>query len=390
MLLSYILRWFTGWVRVEAEGGYPERLLNAVAAENITVWGVRCRGPWMRFSCFAREYHRLRHPARRACLRLRVRQKHGLPFWLFRYRHRKGLAVGLAIYALVLALLTPRIWVIQVVGNDETPAADILAVAARAGVCIGNRMDALDRKQLETTGVDFLPTLGWISVNPSGCVARVEVAERKPTPQVLDLSQPSDMVALRDGRIEAITVVNGQRLVMVGEAVSAGTVLITGRVASEAGEHLTRAYGEVWARTQRRITVSVPLTYYPPTPSGFVAVCPTLSFLGWEMPLYSHTPSGDGYVIQERAHFLQASGKVLPLGVTNRYYIRLRREVHTRTQSQAAALAERRLAAQQAALFAPDSFEAVARDAVVRDGVYTLTVTYSCRENIAQEEPLAQ
>ena len=382
-----VLRWFPGWVRVETEGGYPERLLNAVAEEEIAVWGVRFRDERMLFSCFARDYRLLRHRARRACVRMRVRQKHGLPFWLHRYRHRKGMLVGLAVYVLILALLAPRIWVVEVVGNSTTPTDEILAVAQDVGVMLGARMDGLQIKQLEIMGLNRLSTLAWISVNPSGCVARVEVTERKPTPQVLDLSQPSDMVAVRDGRVVSVTVVSGQKCVKVGEAVSAGTVLISGRVQSELGEQLYRAYGEVWAQTERRITVSVPLTYYPAVPDGYVAVCPTLSFLGVDIPLYAAPPTGEEYQQTERAHFLQANGLTLPLGITNRYYIRTDRPATARTQNEAASLAEKRLAVQEKALFGDGEFEELSRTQMVVDGVYTLSVTYQCLENIAVEEP---
>ena len=382
-----VFRWFPGWVRVESEGGYPERLLNTVAQEEIAVWGVRFRDERMRFSCFARDYRLLRHRARRACVRMRVRQKRGLPFWLHRYRKRKGILVGLTLYALILALLSPRIWAIEVVGNGATPTDEILAVAQDMGVQLGARMDRMQIKQLEIMGLNRLPTLAWISVNPSGCVARVEVTERKPTPQVLDLSKPSDMVAVRDGRVVSVTVVSGQKCVMVGEAVSAGTVLISGRVESELGEQLYRAYGEVWAQTERRITVRVPLTYYPAVPDGFIAVCPSVTFLGWEIPLYADLPTGEEYRLTERAHFLQANGLTLPLGITNHYYIRTDHPATTRTEEEAAALAKRRLSAQETTLFAYSEFEELERTQTVVNGVYTLSVKYRCIENIAAEEP---
>ncbi|MBQ4612898.1 MAG: sporulation protein YqfD [Clostridia bacterium] len=388
MALSRLWRWFPGWVRVETEGGYPERLLNAVAQEEIAVWNVRCRGEWMRFSCFVRDYRTLRPRARRACVRMRVRQKHGLPFWIHRYRHRKGLLVGLAVYVLILALLAPRIWVVQVVGNTDTSAEEILAVAEDMGVRIGARMDKLQIKQLEIMGLNRLPTLAWISVNPSGSVARVEVTERKPTPQVLDLSVPSDIVALRDGRVVSVTVVSGEKRVKVGEAVSAGTVLIGGRVESELGEQLYRAYGEVLAQTERRITVSVPLTYYPSVPDGFVSVCPTLTFLGWEIPLYANVAPPESHQLYERAHFLQANGLTLPLGITTRYYLRTEQRPMQRTEAQAVELAAARLAAREKELFEADSFEEIGRSEQVIDGVYTLSVQYRCVENIAVEQPL--
>jgi len=344
----------------------------------------------MRFSCPARDYRRLRPIARRACMRMRLQHKHGLPFWIRRYRRRGGLVVGLAVYGAILCLLAPRIWAIQVVGNTDTATDTILSVAADMGVRLGASMNKMNIKKLEIDGLSRLPTLAWITVNPSGSVARVEVTERRPTPQVLDLSQPSDMVALRDGLILSMTVRSGNRLVKDGEAVKAGDVLITGRVESDMGEKLYRSYGEVWAETHRRITVSVPLLYTRPVPEGTVICRPTVSFLCWDFPLYSNSALQGEWIHRQTRHFLTARDMTLPLGVTNDYYLPVVEQKSVRTAGQARVLAEQQLAAQEAALFAPDSYELLTREGEIRDGTYVLTATYRCRENIAAEVPIGQ
>lgn len=389
MTLTRVFRWFPGWVRVETEGGYPERLLNEIARGQVSVWGVRRREEWTRFSCFAFDYRRLRRPARRACVRMRVTRKHGLPFLLHRYRHRKGLLVGAALYVALLALLAPRIWVIRVTGCTDADQAAILEQAAAVGVEIGKRMDAIDIKALEINGLSHLPELSFITVNPEGCVASVEVTERLPTPQVLDLSQPSDMVALRDGVVLSKTVVSGEDRVLVGEAVKAGTVLIAGRVETEVGEKLYRSYGQVWAQTERQITVSVPLVYRRLEVAEPVTVRPTLTFLCWDIPLYAPGPTAEGCLYRRQEHFLTADGMTLPLGITNEYYIPTRQVRAARTAAQARALATAELQQREQTLFAACEYTEVSRDEGVKGNAYTLTVHYRCRENIAVEVPLS-
>lgn len=391
MLLAPVFRWFPGWVRVELEGGYTERLLNAMTAGNVSMWHVRRRGEGMRFSCYARDYRRLRGMARHACMRMHLVSKHGMPFLLHRYRRRRfGLAAGLAVYVAILALLSPRIWAVEVVGNADTSTASILEVAAQMGVKPGARMDRLEIKRLEIEGLSRLPSLAWITVNPSGSVARVEVTERRPTPQVLDLSEPSDMVALRDGVILSMWVRSGNRVAMDGEAVRAGDLLITGRQESEVGVQLYRSYGEVWAQTRRQITVSVPLTYQLRQTDGGVVFRPTLTFLCWDIPLYSNGPLGDGYLHTQKRHFLQAGGLTLPLGLIHDYYIHTTATKTARTRQEAKRLAEQQLAEQEQALFGAGRFEELSRQATIEDGAYVLSVSYRCEENIAVEVPLGE
>ena len=388
MLLTRVLRWFPGWVRVEAQGGYPETFFNRLTAQELTVWGVRCHREQVRFSCFARDYRALRAPARSACMRMRLCRKHGLPFRLFRYRRRKGVLIGLVLYAAVLSLLAPRVWAIEVVGNTDTPADSITAVAEEFGVKIGARTARLRIKDVEITGLDRLPTLAWLTVNPSGCVARLEVTERRPTPEVLDLSVPSDLVALRDGLVLSIVVGSGQRAVMVGEAVTAGTTLITGRVETALGEQLYRAYGEVIAQTQRQITVTVPLVYENRKPDGYVAFCPTLTFLCWEIPLGCRTAVPDNCLRVEKSHFFTAGGLTLPLGITNTYDVRTVTEKRARTEAEAVLLAAKELARQEESVLGDIEHEETDRRTEIRGRELVLTVTYRCRENIAVETPL--
>lgn len=387
-MLSGVLRWFPGWVRVETEGGYPERLLNGVTKAGVAVWGVRCRHEWMRFSCPAGDYKYLRPLARRACVRMRVRQKHGLPFWIHRYRHRRGLLIGAAAYVLILCLLAPRIWVVQIKGNTATPTAEVLEQAEKHGVRIGAPMKDVNVKRLQISGLEALPSVAWITVNPSGCVARVEVKERSPAPEVLDLTQPSDLVAVRDGRILRVEVCSGQRLVKDGEAVTAGTVLVTGRVTSEMGEKLYRSYGEVWAETRRQITVEEELVYHRRVPFDRVIFRPVFSFLGWEIPLYSEATLPADSTCRQEKHFLTAHGKTLPLGVIHNYYTPTYTVKTARTRQQAAALAAEQLKQREKDLFLPNSYKEISRKEEVRDGRYVLTATYRCQENIGVEVPI--
>lgn len=387
-MVSRLMRWFPGWVRVEAEGGYPERLLNAVTAARIAVWGVHRRGESVRFSCLAGDYRALRPMARKACVRMRMRHKHGLPFWRHRYRHRRGLLVGLVLYILVLAWLSPRIWVIEVTGNTVTSTEDILAVAAQRGVMLGAQMDRVDVKGMQIGGTKDMPTVSFMTVNPSHNVARIEVTERDESPPSLNLSQPSDIVALRDGRILRMEIYSGKKLVMEGEAVSAGTRLVTGRVETEMGEKLYRSYGEVWAETHRRITVSVPLTYTYTEPTGEVICRPSITLFYWQIPLYSKMPLQQQVRQYQASHRLTIDGVTLPLGITNTYLMPTKAVVATRTEAEAQALAEEELGRKEVALFLPDSYSETARQGRVEDGVYVLQVDYVCRENIAVEVPI--
>lgn len=387
-MVSYLIRWLPGWVRVKTEGGYPERLLNDITASGIQIWHIRRREEGVCFSCRAADYSRLWPMARRACVRMRMEHKHGFPFWRRRYRHRWGLVVAAVLYVAILLALSPRVWVIEVEGNTVTSTAAVLDLAAQYGVRLGERVDALRIKGLQFHGPDRLTTLSFITVNPSHCVARIQVAEREPTPPVVDLSRPSDLVAVRDGRILRVESRSGKPLVKEGEAVTAGTVLITGCVETDLGEKLYRAYGEVWAETTRRITVSVPLMQTDLVPTDRVICRPTIAFLSWRFPLYSKTPLQSDVSHFSTYHPLVIQDTALPLSLSCDYFVPLVPHRTIRTMEQAHTIAQEQLAAQESDLFAPDSFTRLNATGRMQGDTYILTALYRCQENIAVEVPL--
>lgn len=385
-MLSRILRWFPGWVRVRTEGGYPARLLNDLNRVGIPVWQIDRQGEILSFSCLAGDYRSIRPLSRRACVRMRMVHKRGLPFWRHRYRHRKGLIVGLALYIAILALLSGRIWVIQIPDTVGIDHATIRETIARSGVRLGARMDRVDIKGLQISGPDHLHGVGWITVNPSGCVAQVEVMKHAPTPQVVDLTHPSDMVALCDGRILKLSVRSGIPLVKEGEAVTAGTRLVLGRKGTDSGA-LCRSYGEVIAETRRQITLSIPLFYSRWVDAGKPVYRPTISLLCWDFPLYSKTPLQGKYRHFRTSRFLTAEQKTLPLGITLDTYTPQTAERAARTVEQAQRLTRATLKEQERALFVPDTYQKTEETILVRDGQLVLVATYLCQENIAIEVP---
>lgn len=132
-------------------------------------------------------------------------------------------------------ILSQQIWVMQVSGNRKVSEADILSVMEELGVHKGGRMKDLDIQALQIEALQKLPDLVWLTVNPEGAIAHIEVAERQPPPAVIDKSAPSNIKASRDGRIVRMEVYGGQAAVKEGDAVVRGMLLVSGVVDTSVG-----------------------------------------------------------------------------------------------------------------------------------------------------------
>ena len=88
MFLLTWLRWLRGTVTFLITGAFSERLVNLCIRSRLPVWGVSRRKDGLIAHTYARQYRRLRPMARASRTKIRVRERRGLPFWQYRYRHR--------------------------------------------------------------------------------------------------------------------------------------------------------------------------------------------------------------------------------------------------------------------------------------------------------------
>lgn len=190
--------------------------------------------------------------------------------WRLQYLHRAGLYwTGKALLgrptllfwiALLLAAsvyLPSRIFFVRVVGNSSVPTRLILAQAEACGIGFGASRREVRSQKMKDALLEAMPQLQWAGVNTSGCVATITVRERSEEPQQVQ-GGVSSIVAARDGVITQITATRGTARFSVGQAVRAGEVLISGYTDCGFCIRAQQADGEVFARTEREMTVVTP------------------------------------------------------------------------------------------------------------------------------------
>lgn len=388
MFFIRFLRWLMGWVRLETEGGFPEKLLNGVAKTGIALWNSCRQGVRMTTCCYARQYKKLRPFAKKACVRMRVLERHGLPFLLHRYRARAGIFAGILVYVLLLQFLSGRIWIVDIKGNEQVTETAIREVLEPLGVREGDDFKKLDVPSLQLTALQSLPDLTWIAVNLEGSTVHVQVRERGSHAPMEDDAFPSNIKAARDGRILKIETTSGQAMVQAGDAVTKDTLLISGVVDSKTGPLLKRASGRVVAETSRTLTAEVPLEETLLLPTGDSIFRPVFSLFGIRVPLYTDGAVPNEHALETQRHMLSAYGKELPVGFICDRYVLLKPSPVIRTEEEAAALAEELLDEREQTELGRAEVTASSREGRVENGVYILTGTYACIEDIGVEEQI--
>ena len=183
-MLNGIINRLRGQVRIRAESAFPERILNLCGARELAFWDVAWESPTA-FTCrlSRRDWHILRQSAKHLDCELTVVGREGAPYFLFRFRHRQSLLIGLTLCATALFLGSFFVWDFVVEGNETVPAEKILRALEKNDVHLGSFGLSLDGESIRNHVLLDIPELSWITVNVSGCRAEVQGRERTPPPR---------------------------------------------------------------------------------------------------------------------------------------------------------------------------------------------------------------
>ncbi len=384
------MAFFGNRVDLIAKGNQTEPFLNRLYRAGFHVGSpTRQEDGTLRFWMPAREFKRIRVHAFRTGTKVKIRKKRGF-YWLIRpFRRRIGLAVGLVLFMGAVYYASGFIWQVEVIGCETTSYTEVLADLEALGLYVGCPRD-LDVAPIENRYLTDNEKLTWMSINIRGTTAFVEVKEKSLTPEIIDLTTPTNVVASRDGIIKEIRDYGGSRCAEIGMAVRAGDLLVSGDWTDQYEvRRLSRSVATVIAETRREREITVPLKEKYRRKTGKNAKKYTISLGKLKIPLYfSKKISYNDYDIVEKSHPLSIGRFVFPLRLSLLQAEEVEQVSETRTVEQAREAAMAELAFYQADRLADVTVlrreveETVAEDALI------LRVEYYCEEEIGVEVPI--
>lgn len=311
MLVVRFIRFILGYVEFKAQGSFPERFLNLCELNKIILWDLRRENSAIAAKTDCSSYKKIRPVAKKARMKVGITRRFGAPFFLRRHSRRIGILIGVCCCALILAVLSTRIWSVDVAGNSRVPRDEIIGAFEELGVKRGAKRSGINVKSTEIAALQRLPELVWLNVNLEGSAARIEVREREKIAPENNSDAPADIVAARDGQIVVLRPFNGAQIQKVGNAAVKGELLISG---VEENKDLTvsflRASGYVVARTERNLSAFQSKKIAAEVPVEEKKTL-RLNFLVFSVPFGS---AGEKAYLEERG--VRVNGVELPISAT--------------------------------------------------------------------------
>lgn len=244
----------TGSVRLEVTCVDPLLLVNQLMNKGFCLHDVVYIDMLIvQMVCIASEYPKICKYLKRHGCQYRVIEKQGWRYALQSTLRRWSLFVGVALVLFATVFLPTRILFIQVTGNDIISSDTILDAARSCGVCFFTSRKQVRSEKVKNALLNALPQLQWAGINTSGCVATIQVEEKKIVEGYSYQSTSENIVANQDGVIYRYTVKKGQLQCRVGQAVQKNQILVSGYRDNGLFVSHTNVDAEIFGVTKREI-----------------------------------------------------------------------------------------------------------------------------------------
>ncbi len=248
-----------GMLEVELTSAELESALSEINAKGIVLQDLRFSGMLTcRFYVRRKAYSELCDICQKRGESLRIAGRTGLYWTGMGLLRRPVLTLGMLLLLITATLLPGRIFFVQVEGNDTIPDRRILAAAEDCGIAFGASRRNVRSEKMKNALLAAVPELKWAGVNTYGCVAVISVREGAKKTETEEEKVVTNIVAARDGFILSGTATQGNPLFQVGQAVKQGQILISGYTDCGICIQATRAKGEIFCQTNRKILAVTP------------------------------------------------------------------------------------------------------------------------------------
>lgn len=251
-----------GVFSIEMISASPAEMLTAINDNGITVFDIVQTGDLsVKGNIYRSDYIRMEKLLARRGEEMKIIQKKGVFWTIAGLRKRPVLLVALAIYMVLIFYLPTRVLFVRVEGNQTVSAIKILEEAENCGIYFGASRREVRSERMKNALLAAVPQLQWAGVNTVGCVAVISVQERSIAPENGVTGGVSSIVAKCDGVIQELTVLRGNALCKVGQAVKAGQVLVSGYTDCGITVKAETAEAEVYAETRHALEVITPVLF---------------------------------------------------------------------------------------------------------------------------------
>ncbi len=242
-----------GWVRVRVMGTQMGRFLSVLMARGILYENAAYEENELYLEMPAKQFREAVSCGKKTGVRLRIVSKRGLPFLFFRHRRRKWTLLFVLPIVVAIFILPRFVWSIEVDGLERISRVEMMSRLEQLGIEQGMRQSELDLDQTRDQLLLNYKDLSFLSLTLEGTTLKVIAKESVAAPEMVERTQPCDVVAKETCIIYSVVTESGTPLIRAGDVVQKGDVVVQGEVVltDDAGNKTSvpiHASGEVYGK----------------------------------------------------------------------------------------------------------------------------------------------
>lgn len=257
---------FDGVASITITSAYPAGALQKIQDAGICIYDVSAHDAFrICFSAKRKDIRSITRICEKRGDRIDIEGWTGHIFYILRLLKRPLFLVGLLCWLFLSLWLPTRILFVSVSGADRISDTYILECAADCGIRMGASSKLVRSEHIKNTLLSQIPTLQWVGVNTSGCVATISIREKISKDMLPPKVAITDILSTQDAIVKEITVHAGTALCQPGQVVKKGQALISCYQDNGQVLQFTGARGEVFGESKRYLHATTPLYAYKRT-----------------------------------------------------------------------------------------------------------------------------
>ena len=392
MFFKILLNYITGYINIKVESFFLERFINICISKNIFLWNIKRKKSTIMYANISiKDFKRLKNIAKKTKSKVKIENKKGIPFLLYKYRKRKLFLIFFAIMIIGLIVTYNFIWNIEITGNVNISKEEIMQSLNNNGLKIGTNKNKIDTNIIINNIRLQRDDIAWIGINIKGTNAIIEIKESDKAPEIINQDEYCNIISDKQATITKISVQNGTAVVNVGDIVKPGDVLVAGYLE---GKYTGTRYVHAQADIQAKVWYSKKEKFYfnqeIQVPTGATETKKSIKLNKLKTNLYKTLSKFKNYdTINESKKLMLFSNLYLPIEIIKTTNSEYKKENVTYTEQELIEIASKKLEEDlQNQIYNKNNIINKQVNIYPNSGYIEVEVIYEVLENIGNKEKI--
>lgn len=307
-----------GYVCFSIENGFYERFINLCTGEKISIWDIEKKDGKIYAKTDIKGFEKISQPAEKSSVKLEVCKKIGIPFLMKNYYKRRFLFIGIALFFIILPILSGRIWCITVTGNNTIPDEKIISILQKSGIKKGTLISKSDSKICAKNLLNNCNKISWAAVNFQGSFANVEIKETvEPKKKLIESTKPANIIASCDGELVYTEIYKGLPTKKFGSGFIKNEILVSG-VSKYKDEIFEICHAEAYIEAQTKHEIKIKNKTENCKKIKKIRHSYRLQILNFSIPIFPALKPEKNAEIFDSESYLKIGNVMLPFGILTR------------------------------------------------------------------------